>query len=143
MNFAFPMDHKVKIKENEKWDKYLDLVREQKKKKKIPAKNKQTKKPWNIKVLSSWCPTIQTTALLRSARILRRVLETWGNLSLKLQEKPSTDAGGKNPQLCGDRDETINHIISECSKLAQKKYKTRHDWEDKVIYWELYRLTTE
>ena len=29
--------------------------------------------------------------------------------------------------LCGDRDETINHIISECSKLAQKKYKTRHD----------------
>ena len=29
--------------------------------------------------------TIQTTALLRTARILRRVLETWGNLlSLKL-----------------------------------------------------------
>ena len=30
-------------------------------------------------------------------------------------------------RLCGDRDETMNHIISECSKLAQKKYKTRHD----------------
>ena len=29
--------------------------------------------------------------------------------------------------LCGDRDETINHIISECSKLAQKEYKNRHD----------------
>ena len=28
--------------------------------------------------------------------------------------------------LCGDRDETINHIISECSKLAQKEYKARH-----------------
>ena len=28
--------------------------------------------------------------------------------------------------LCGDRDETINHI-SECNKLAQKEYKTRHD----------------
>ena len=24
-------------------------------------------------------------------------------------------------RLCGDRDETINHIISECSKLAQKE----------------------
>ena len=23
-------------------------------------------------------------------------------------------------RLCGDRDETINHVISECSKLAQK-----------------------
>ena len=32
-------------------------------------------------------------------------------------------------RLCGDRDDTINHIISECSKLAQKEYKTRHDWE--------------
>ena len=24
--------------------------------------------------------------------------------------------------LCRDRDETINHMISECSKLAQKEY---------------------
>ena len=41
--------------------------------------------------------------------------------------------------LCGDRDETINHIISECSKLAQKKYKARHDWIGKVIHWEMCR----
>ena len=40
-------------------------------------------------------------------------------------------------RLCGDRDETINHIISERSKLAQKEYKTRHDWVDKVIHWEM------
>ena len=39
--------------------------------------------------------------------------------------------------LCDDRDETINHIISECSKLAQKEYKTRHDWVGKVIHWEM------
>ena len=39
--------------------------------------------------------------------------------------------------LCDDRDETINHIISECSKLAQKEYKTRHDWAGKVIHWEM------
>ena len=30
-------------------------------------------------------------------------------------------------RLCGDRDETINHITSGCSKLAQKKYENRHD----------------
>ena len=40
-------------------------------------------------------------------------------------------------RLCCDRDETINHIISECSKLAQKEYKIRHDWVGKVIHWEL------
>ena len=38
--------------------------------------------------------------------------------------------------LCGDRDETTNHIINECSKLAQD-YRTRHDWVGKVIHLEL------
>ena len=33
----------------------------------------------------------------------------------------------------------INHIISECSKLAQKEYKIRHNWVGKVIHWELYK----
>ena len=37
-------------------------------------------------------------------------------------------------RLCGDRDETINHIKSDCSKLVQRKYKTRHDCVRKVIY---------
>ena len=40
-------------------------------------------------------------------------------------------------RLWGDRDETINHIISECSKLAQKENKTRHDCVGKVIHWEM------
>ena len=40
-------------------------------------------------------------------------------------------------RLCGDRDETINHIINECSKLAQKEYKARHDWVGKGIHWEM------
>ena len=39
--------------------------------------------------------------------------------------------------LYGDRDKTINHIISECSNLAEKEYKTRHDWVCKVIHWKL------
>ena len=40
-------------------------------------------------------------------------------------------------RLCGDRDETINHIISECSKLAQREYKARHDSVGKLIHWEM------
>ena len=31
----------------------------------------------------------------------------------------------------------VNHIISEYSKLAQKEYKSNHDWEGKVVHWEL------
>ena len=36
----------------------------------------------------------------------------------------------------GKRDEMINHIINECSKLVQKEYKTKHDWVGKVIQCE-------
>ena len=39
--------------------------------------------------------------------------------------------------LCGDRDETVNHIISECNKLAQKEYKTRYEGVGEVIHWEM------
>ena len=37
-------------------------------------------------------------------------------------------------RLSGDRDETINYIISEYSKLAQREYKARHDLVGKVIH---------
>ena len=40
-------------------------------------------------------------------------------------------------RLSNDIEETINHIISKCSKLAQNEYKTRHDWLGKVIHWEM------
>ena len=100
MDFAVPVDHRIKRKESEKKEKYLDLARELKKK-------------WNMTVtfipimvgafgtvtkgllkgledleVGGRVETIQTTALLRTARILRKVLETWGDLLLlKLQWK--------------------------------------------------------
>ena len=37
----------------------------------------------------------------------------------------------------GDKNETINHIIREFSKLAQKEYKATYNWVRKVINWEL------
>ena len=88
VGFAVPADHRIKQKECEKKDKYLDLARE-------------LKKLWNMQVtiipivigafgtvtkgllkgledleVGGRVETIQTTALLRTARILRRVLET-------------------------------------------------------------------
>ena len=97
---SFPVNHRINLKECEKKDKYLDLARE-------------LKKLWNMKVtivpivigafgtitkgllkgledleVGGRVETIQMTALLRTTRILRRVLETWRDLlSLKLQWK--------------------------------------------------------
>ena len=36
-----------------------------------------------------------------------------------------------------DIDVTINHIISERSKLVQKEFKTKHDRLGKMIHWKL------
>ena len=88
VDLAVPADHRIKLKECENKDKYLDLSRE-------------LKKLWNMQVkiipfvigafgrvtkgllkltreLGNWrrVETIETKALLRTARILRRVLET-------------------------------------------------------------------
>ena len=94
------VDHRIKLKEREKKDKYLNLARE-------------LKKLWNMKVtiipivigafgtvtkgllqgledleVGGRVETNQTPALLRRARILKRVLETLGDLlSLRLQWK--------------------------------------------------------
>ena len=100
VDFAVPADHRIKLKECEKKDKYLDFARE-------------LKNLWNMRVtivpivigafgtvtkgllkgledleVGGRVETIQTTAFLKTARIQRRILETWGDLlSLKLQRK--------------------------------------------------------
>ena len=38
--------------------------------------------------------------------------------------------------MCGTRNETISHIVSEYGKLAQKEYKRRHDSVGRYIHWQ-------
>ena len=40
-------------------------------------------------------------------------------------------------RLCKTKDETINHIVSECPNLAQKQYKERHDQVARTLHWSL------
>ena len=40
-------------------------------------------------------------------------------------------------RMCGKKGESISHIVSECSKLAQKEYKRRHDNIARIIHWKL------
>ena len=162
-----PADHRIKLKECEKRDKYLDLARE-------------LKKLWNMKVtiivivigafgtvtkgllkgledFGSWRPSGdhpnnsiiengQNTE--KSPGDLRRLAITQSQvkdhqMSLMWKTLMSNNNYNNNRQynskcrLCGERDEMISHIMSECSKLAQKEYKTMHDLIGKVIHWEL------
>ena len=70
--------------------------------------------------------TIQTTALLSTARILRRVLETWGDLLLlKLHEKPSANTDVKNSKGVNNNNNNNNNSnsigftnIEDCTDVA-------------------------
>ena len=86
MDFAVSADHRVKLKEREKKDKYIDLSMELKKLWKVTfipvvigglgtVTEGLIKALGDLKIRKG-VETIQTTAWLRSARILIRVLET-------------------------------------------------------------------
>ena len=39
--------------------------------------------------------------------------------------------------MCGEREETVAHIVSECKKLAENEYKNwSHDKVAAIIHWE-------
>ena len=42
-------------------------------------------------------------------------------------------------RMCGKAEESVNHVLSECSKLVQKEYKRQHDWFGTKIHWEICR----
>ena len=98
-------DHRMKLKECEKKVKYLDLSRELKILWNMPVTiipivitefgtvTKGLLKRLEDLEVGGRVETIQTTAVLRTVRILRRVPETWGDLlSLDSNEKPSANA---------------------------------------------------
>ena len=100
VDFAVPADHRIKLKECEKEDKYLGLAWELKRLRNMKVTivpivigalctiTKGLLKGLEDLEIGGRVETIQMTALLRTARILRRLLETWGELlSLKLQWK--------------------------------------------------------
>ena len=105
VEFAVPADH---IEVSKMRDKYLDLAWELKK----PMEHESDincnlctwdnpqrigKKGLKGLGISGQVETIQITALFRSARILRRILETWGDLlSLKLEWKTISECRCEN-----------------------------------------------
>ena len=41
-------------------------------------------------------------------------------------------------RMCGETGDTISHIVSKCSKLAQREYKRRYDNFTRMVHWKLY-----
>ena len=64
------------------------------------------------------------------------------NQSIKtnlVKAKIDKSQGDSLCRVCRKVDESIDHIVSGCSKLAQKEYKRRHDNLGKIVHWKLAR----
>ena len=161
MDFAVPAGHRVKIKKGEKRDKHLGPFKRNKK----PVEHESDGDincNWYArtipKCLKRWLEmleirgrirTIQTTALKRSTRRVRRVPGAWGDLlSLrllwksiswrwceKLTKNTTTNNNNSNDNkcwLCDDRDETIIHITRRCpwcNGYRSRKWTRRHEFK--------------
>ena len=42
-------------------------------------------------------------------------------------------------RMCGEKGESVGHLISGCKKLAQREYKRRHDNVARIVHWTLRR----
>eukprot|EP00112_Aurelia_sp_Birch-Aquarium-sp1_P026566 Seg95.4 transcript_id=Seg95.4/GoldUCD/mRNA.D3Y31 product="hypothetical protein" protein_id=Seg95.4/GoldUCD/D3Y31 len=42
-------------------------------------------------------------------------------------------------RMCREKDETIYHIVSGCSNLAQREHKRRHDCVARALHWDILR----
>ena len=51
-------------------------------------------------------------------------------------DKTSSDSKFR---LCKVKEETIDHLVSSCSKIAQTDYKERHDKFASMLHWNLCR----
>ena len=64
------------------------------------------------------------------------VLESFNNNN---NRRAKIEKDGTSPlcRMCKQADETVSHIVSECSKMAQSEYKGRHDKMATAVHWGL------
>ena len=137
VDFEFLADLRLKLKESEKGDKYQDLLRKLKKNWINPHLRKfsVTQTPViNHLLILVW---LRKGSFKRETESLQIAAQNNAVRTNHIKTRIDKTQQNSKCRLCGYRDETINHIISECRKLAQKEYKTRHDWVGKVIHWEM------
>jgi hypothetical protein len=125
-----------------------------KEKSKVELRNEQReerKRKWNEKPVHSQYPKkvkeaeteswrwLETGWLKRETEGLIMAAQDQSLPTRNYKVKIMKEAGTSMCRMCGKRDETVMHILSECEKLAQLEYKKRHDRVATIIHWELCR----
>ena len=91
-----------------------------------------------VRSAQSWA-WVQNEDLKRETKSL---IVTAQNQSIRtnlVKAKIDKSQGNSLCRVCRKVDESIDHIVSGCSKLAQKECKRRHDNLGKIVHWKLAR----
>jgi len=116
---ALKRGEELKLFKNRKKSRYMDSLRDR-------VKNKEVRKHG---------PRFKEGKLKREALIIAAQDQAIRTKFIKTM----VDKSQNDPKcrICMQNNETINHIVSSCSKLAQKEYKRRHDNVARAIHWDL------
>ena len=103
----------------------------------------ELKTSWNSEKLNSWKEKEQHGQCVREIPVTMHVEKSWSRLKIQTEAlicvgqeqvlwsnyaKYYIDKTLESPLcgLCGEKGESVNHIVYECKKLVQREYKHRH-----------------
>ena len=83
--------------------------------------------------------TTKKGCLKRTTETLIMAVEQHAVRTNNIKAKIDKTQQNSKCRICKKAEKSVNHVLSECSKLAQREYKRQHDWFRTIIHWEICR----
>ena len=126
MNFAVPADHKVKLKESEKKDKYLDLARELKKTMEHEGDNYTN---------FNWCFRYSHQRIIKRTGGLgnKRKSGDYPNYSINENDQNTEKSPGDFRRLAVTQTPVKDHQLTQVWKLSRCNYNNNNNDYNNII----------
>jgi hypothetical protein len=121
---------KVKIKERKEPESRIEKWKEK------PMHGQFIRQGEEVRAEESWL-WMKRGSLKRETESLLAAAQDQAIRTNYRRAKIEKDGSSPVCRMCKQTDETISHIVSECSKLAQTEYKGRHDRVATAVHWSL------
>ena len=121
------------------WKKYIRRIRKVLKSKLNGGNLVHGVNTWAVSLLRYSAAWLQNGDLKRDTESLIVAAQNQSIRTNLVKARIDKSQGDSLCRMCRKVDESIDHIVSGCSKLAQKEYKRRHDNLGKIVHWKLAR----
>ena len=89
------------------------------------------------KASEDWWGWLRKGCLKRATEALIMAAQEQAIRTNNIKAKIDKTQENSKCRICGKPEESVNNVLSECSKSAQKEHKRRHDWFGTKIHWEI------